>query len=131
MIPKGFYCNDLIFKKLFFVKCPIQKLWHENQVNELIPYSGYFSRGNIFVKVVILVISWKKFHGRAVCIKTTPILSYTRGSRFNSRLFVGKYFVVRLSTTKTTKILPPRKIPAIRYAANMQISIGLPEPQSA
>ena len=33
-----------------------------------IPYSGYFSRGNIFVKVVILAISWKKFHGRAVCL---------------------------------------------------------------
>ena len=30
-----------------------------------IPYSGYFSRGNIFVKVVILAISWKKFCGRA------------------------------------------------------------------
>ena len=30
-----------------------------------IPYSGYFSRGNIFVKVVILAISWKKFRGRA------------------------------------------------------------------
>ena len=25
--------------------------------------------------------------------------------------FVGKYFVVRLSTTKTTKILPPEKYP--------------------
>ena len=31
-------------------------------------YSGYFSRGNIFVKVVILAISWKKFRGRAVCL---------------------------------------------------------------
>ena len=30
--------------------------------------------------------------------------------------FVGKNFVVRLSTTKTTKILPPPRIPAIRYA---------------
>ena len=28
-----------------------------------IPYSGYFSRGNIFVKVVILAISWKKIRG--------------------------------------------------------------------
>ena len=26
-------------------------------------------------------------------------------------VFVGKYFVVRLSTTKTTKILPPEKYP--------------------
>ena len=25
--------------------------------------------------------------------------------------FVGKYFMVRLSTTKTTKILPPEKYP--------------------
>ena len=31
----------------------------------MIPYSGYFSRGNIFVKVVILAISWKKFRDRA------------------------------------------------------------------
>ena len=28
-----------------------------------IPYSGYFARGNIFVKVVILAISWNKFRG--------------------------------------------------------------------
>ena len=68
------------------------------QYNRFIPYSGYFSRGNIFVKVVILAISWKYFCGRAVCIKTTPIDSW---------FFVGKYFVVCLSTTKTTKILPP------------------------
>ena len=33
-----------------------------------IPYSGYFSRGNIFVKVVILAISWKKFRGRTFCL---------------------------------------------------------------
>ena len=33
-----------------------------------IPYSGHFSRGNIFMKVVILVISWKIFCGRAVCL---------------------------------------------------------------
>ena len=26
------------------------------------------------MKVVILDISWKKFRGRAVCVKTTPIL---------------------------------------------------------
>ena len=31
-------------------------------------YSGYFSRGNILVKVVILAISWKYFRGRAVCL---------------------------------------------------------------
>ena len=31
-----------------------------------------------------------------------------------TRRFVGKYLVVRFSTTKTTKILP-RKLPAIRY----------------
>ena len=34
----------------------------------MLPYNGYFSRGNIFVKVVILAISWKKFRGRAVCL---------------------------------------------------------------
>ena len=33
-----------------------------------LPYSGYFSRGYIFLKVVILAISWKKFRGRAVCL---------------------------------------------------------------
>ena len=32
-------------------------------------------------------------------------------SRFDSRFFVCKYFVVRLSTTKTTKILPLEKYP--------------------
>ena len=42
------------------------------------------------------------FRGRAVCVNTTPI---------DSRFFVGKYFVVRLSTTKTTKTLPPEKYP--------------------
>ena len=40
----------------------------EHPLNDRIPYSGYFSRGNIFVKVVILAISWKKFRGRAVCL---------------------------------------------------------------
>ena len=54
------------------------------------------------MKVVICAISWKNFRGQAVCVKTTPI---------DSQLFVGKYFMVRLSTTKTTKILPPEKYP--------------------
>ena len=43
--------------------------------------------------------------------------------------FVGKYFVVRLSTTKTTKILPPRKIPAITVLFHLfefaEVSLGL------
>ena len=30
---------------------------------------------------------------------------------FDSRFLVGKYFVARLSTTKTSKILPPEKYP--------------------
>ena len=68
----------------------------------VIPYSGYFSRGNILVKVVILAISWKKFRRRAVCLLF---------GRAHAVFFVGKYFVVRLSTTKTTKILPPEKYP--------------------
>ena len=67
-----------------------------------LPYSGYFSRGNIFVKVVILAISWKKFRGHAVCLLF---------GRVHAVFFVGKYFVVHLSTTKTTKILPPEKYP--------------------
>ena len=35
-------------------------------------------------------------------------------SRF-TKSFVGKYFVVRYSTTKVLPLPPPRKIPAIRY----------------
>ena len=31
--------------------------------------------------------------------------------RTHTVFFVGKYFVVRLSITKTTKILPPEKYP--------------------
>ena len=31
--------------------------------------------------------------------------------RAHAVFFVGKYFMVRLSTTKTTKILPPEKYP--------------------
>ena len=47
-----------------------------------IPYSGYFSRGNniIFVKVVILAISWKKFRGfgraHAVCAFSCANISW-------------------------------------------------------
>ena len=36
--------------------------------------------------------------------------------------FMGKCFVVLLSTTKTTKILPPQKIPAIRYLSPAELS---------
>ena len=81
---------------------------HQRQIKFIpqcmyIPYSGYFSRGNIFVKVVIFAISWKKFcgFGRA----------HARSTRRGLRFFVCKYFVVRLSTTKTTKILPLEKYP--------------------
>ena len=67
-----------------------------------IPYSAYFSRGNIFVKVFnfsyyVEKISW---------LRGLPHLFWAC-----ARFFVGKYFVVRLSTTKTTKILPPEKYP--------------------
>ena len=68
-----------------------------------IPYSGYFSRENIFVKVVILAISWKKN------FVVARFASYF--GRAHAVFFVGKYFVVRLPTTKTTKILPPKKFP--------------------
>ena len=55
-------------------------------------YSRYFSRDNIFMKVVILGISCKIFCGRVVCVKTTPILGahtryhmrYGHGSCFDS-----------------------------------------------
>ena len=43
----------------------------------IIPYSGYFSRGNIFVKVEILAISWKKiFVARGLRFANQVILSF-------------------------------------------------------
>ena len=44
--------------------------------------------------------------------------------------FVGKNFVVRLSTTKTMKMLPPRKIPAIRYVTSTGVCHLLLERQN-
>ena len=45
-----------------------------------VPYGGYFSRGDIFVKVVILAISWKKFRGfgraHAVCAFSCANISW-------------------------------------------------------
>ena len=51
--------------------------------------------------------SWKKFHGTCTC----ALMSVVRCIYGNC--FVGKYFVVCFSTTK---LLPPRKIPAIWYS---------------
>ena len=46
--------------------------------------------------------SWKNFRGHGI-LNHTPVLCST--------VFMDKNFVVRLSTTKTTKILPPEKYP--------------------
>ena len=46
--------------------------------------------------------SWKNFCGRGTLNHTPSTMRYC---------FVGKNFVVRFSTTKTTKILPPEKYP--------------------
>ena len=67
-----------------------------------IPYSGYFWGGKIFMNSEFLASLWKYFHGRGI-LNHTPVL------------FMCKGFMVRLSTTKTMKILPPPKIPAVRY----------------
>ena len=61
-----------------------------------IPYSGYFSGGKIFVSSELWASSWKNFHGRGI-LNHTPVLAMWY-------CFVGKNFVARLSTTKTTKI---------------------------
>ena len=106
---------DIHVSHCYFTRCVIYLGVHYTYISSFpfsiyiyiyiyIPYSGYFSRGNIFVKVVILAIGKYFVVARAVCVKTTPILgTHTR--------FVCKYFVVRLSTTKTTKILPLEKYP--------------------
>ena len=65
-----------------------------------IPYSGYFSRGNIFVKVVILAISWKKFRGRDYLL---PIL----GARTRCFSWVNiSWFASR--PRKPRKYYPPK-----------------------
>jgi len=73
----------------------------------IIPYSGYFSGVKIFVSSEFLASSWKTFRGHGILNHVHPsTMQYC---------FVGKNFMVRLSTMKTTKILPPEKIPAIQY----------------
>ena len=68
-----------------------------------IPYSGYFFGGKIFVSSEFLASSWKNFRGHG-------ILNHTQ---YYVVLFRGKNFMVRLSSPKTMKILPPD----IRYYA--------------
>ena len=72
----------------------------------VLPYSGYFSGGKIFVDMENFAGSWKKFRGYVYACTNG------RGSlHLYGNCFVGKYFVVCFSTAKTTKILPPEKYP--------------------
>ena len=76
-----------------------------NIILRYIPYSGYFSRGNIFVKVVILAISWKTFRGfgRAHAVRDAVCaFSCANISWFASR------------PRKPRKYYPSKKNPAIR-----------------
>ena len=69
---------------------------------KLIPYSGYFSWGKIFVSSEFLGSLWKNVRGCSIRNHPPSTIQYC---------FVGKNFVVHLSTTKTTKIVPPEKYP--------------------
>ena len=62
-----------------------------------------------------LASSWKTFRGRGTLNHTPGTMRYC---------FVGKYFVVRFSTTKTTKILPPEKYPLYGIYALCLINVG-------
>ena len=69
-----------------------------------LPYSGYFSGGKCFCEnrnlgYFVEIFSWPRG------INHTPIHP-SRTVASTTRRFVGKYFVVRFFTTKTTKILP-------------------------
>ena len=68
--------------------------------------AGIFRGGKIFVDMENFVGSWKKFRGFVYACTNE------RGSlHLYGNCFVGKYFVVYFSTTKTTKILTPEKYP--------------------
>ena len=74
-----------------------KQVMESHSCTSYVPYSGYFSGGKIFMRSEFLPNLWKHFHGRG-------ILSHTL-------VHCGKKFEVRLSTTKTTKLLPPEKYP--------------------
>ena len=63
-------------------------------------YSGYFLGGKIFVSSAFLASLWKNVRGCGI-LHHTLVLCGTVSE--------GKTFVVRFSTTKTTKILPSVK----------------------
>ena len=71
-----------------------------------IPYSGYFSRGKIFVDMENFAGWWKKFRGFVYACTNECGSLHLYGN-----CFVGKYFAVYFSTTKTTNILTPEKYP--------------------
>ena len=60
----------------------------------------YILGGKIFVSNKFWASPWKNFRGCGI-LNHTPVL-------YMWYCFVGKKFVVRLSTTKTTKIIPPK-----------------------
>ena len=68
-----------------------------------IPYSGYFSGGNRNLAYFVENFLWSRG------INHTPI--HPGRAVATTRRFVSKYFVVRFSTTKTTKILPLENYP--------------------
>ena len=75
---------------------------------QYIPYSGYFSGGGKFSWLwKILRVRGKNF----VVSCTRALISVARCIYMVYNCFVGKYFVVYFSTTKTTKILTPEKYP--------------------
>ena len=91
-----------------------------------IPYSGYFSGGGKFSRIwKILRVRGKNFV--VSCTRALMIdMSVARCIYNYGNCFVGKYFVVYFSTTKTTKILTPEKYPL--YGIHCQ-SGALPIPQ--
>ena len=68
------------------------------------------------MKVVILATLWKNF-------VVAQFASYFE--RAHVVFFVGKYFVVRLSTMKTTKILPPEKYPLYGITTILWVYVGV------
>ena len=67
-------------------------------------YNGYFFEGSYFCE--------SRYFGYFFLVAQFALKPHC----FDPRFFVGKYFVVRLLTTKTTKILPPEKyIPTVWY----------------
>ena len=61
------------------------------------------------------------------CSNSQPVHDITMGvaNNYSLKLFVGKIFVFWISPTKTTKILPLRKLPTIRTVVLCSLSLTL------